>query len=513
LGLADLLRGFYSVPPWDRGRGRDPPSNMTGMREDFRTRAGVTAAAGLLLLCAEAAGQGLRFENHREIAVPDYATVRIGPFYSAIAFYQTVGWRYSYSYGAGTDFLVENRRGRIQEDGREFPMISTLAFRNYLIITPTTDLDASVRVSYEHYPMKTQQDEFRVDLAEEGVFANLSSEFALSPFVKGSLYEKAAYRTDFVNIRGLEDPYGGSRYEHFANTLGLDLDWLMARDKNLALSASRNDVIPFTEEFSGQEHTAYSESAGYEQTVLPGLTLGARGGMTQVRYEDTNQTWMTREDYSVDANFARGAGLRLSQASTLSFGIGYSTGYAWSRDAPEGTKAHAFTGGAMINTELSPQLSHKLSWGRSLATDFQNPLVYADVYAYEIAWQGRQMTADAFSRLSVADPARRKWIGYREWNNGLGVQVPFTPAVTLRGDVGYDWLDNETGEIRPGDALEPEQRADYATWHVLLALKVALAEHLSLEAYAQHIERFSQLDLLAYGRRIYGVTLGYDHEF
>jgi hypothetical protein len=486
---------------------------MTGQRQNGRRRALQAAAAGLGLFSLVASGQGLRFSNHRDVAVPDYATLRIGPFYSAVVFYQSVGWRYSYSYGAGTRFLYENRRGRVVSDGYEFPMISTLELRSYLLLTPTTDLDASVRVTYEHYPMKTQEDEFRVDLGEEGVFASLSSEFALTPFVKGRLYDEAAYRTDYIDTRGLQDVYGGSGYEHFENHLGLDMDWLMAADKNLAASASRRDVIPFTEEFRRQERVEYAESAEYQQTILRGLTAGGGARYTQINYEDTNQTRVTREDYDVSLDFGRGVGMRLGQSSTLGLGVGYSRGAAWSGNATNARSAQAVTGQAALRTDLTPKLQHTLSFARSLATDFNYPLVILDAYSYEIAFHGDVLAANAYSRLGVVDPVDRDWVGYRDWESGAGLGFPLVSIARFQGNAVYRVRENERRTYGPGDTTDDEMRYNYETFYARAAVAVPLTDDLSFEVYAEHVERMSTSDTLAYGRRFYGATLTYRHEF
>ena len=214
----------------------------------------------LLFLALPAWGQNLRYSNRREVAIPEYATVRIGPFYSTMLFSQTAGYRYTRSSGAGTDYLTANRRGAILKDGEEFPLVSRLDFRNYLLITRNIDLDMSVRVGYEYYPLKTQENEFFIDLPEDGIGGNLSMEIALTPYIKGTLYERALYRTDYLDDRGMTDYAGGQEYEYFRNTAGMNLDWLMAKDKNLGISVRRLDLQTFDDEFERQDRVTWSES-------------------------------------------------------------------------------------------------------------------------------------------------------------------------------------------------------------------------------------------------------------
>jgi hypothetical protein len=52
--------------------------------------------AGLLLgWGSQARAQTLRFDDYRERKVPEYATIKLGPFYSDVVLNQSIGWRYS----------------------------------------------------------------------------------------------------------------------------------------------------------------------------------------------------------------------------------------------------------------------------------------------------------------------------------------------------------------------------------------------------------------------------------
>ncbi|MBM4142169.1 MAG: hypothetical protein FJ225_01040 [Lentisphaerae bacterium] len=487
----------------------------------------------LLLLPAAAVAQGLRFHNHRDIAPPDYVTLRLGPFYSTVLLYIEAGWRYTESRGTGTDFLHENRRGRIQTDGHDFPIVGSLIFRNYLIVTPTTDLDVSVRVTYEHYPLKTQEDEFRVDLAEEGVFASISSEFALTPFIKGRLYDDAAYRTDFIDTRGLEDPYGGARYEHFQNRLGADLDWLLSERQDVSLRGSRTDLIPFSDEFSDQERVTYDESAGYEWELVPGATVGAWASFSQTDYAATNRPRVDTEEYLLRVDLGRGTAIPLTRSTVLFVGVGYSQGHSYHAGDTGRTDVATLVGLAGLKTQLTRKLSHSLSFSRSLVTDFNYPLATVDLYRYQVDFGGEWVKAGAFTQWRIVDPARDEWLGYRDWDSGLRAEVPITPYVRLRGDTVYsvrwnaplpDARDTRAtpegaaprelaADLAPDPEIDAEWRSDYITWASSASLLVALTRELDLEAYAQYIRRTSEERKLAFEREIYGVRLVYAHEF
>ena len=238
----------------------------------------------LLLFAPQLAAQHLRYSDHREVRIPDYATVRIGPFYSSMTFFQSVGYRYTRSEGAGTDFLFGTRRGRILEDGSEYPLVSRLTTRNYLLITRHMDLDVSIDISYHHFPMGTQEDELIVQLPPEGIAGSLSTEIRWTPYLRSLIYDDLVYRTDYVDTRGISDDYGGSAYEYFRNKFGINTDWLMAKDKSLSLDLSRTDQVPSDDLYADQESVTYSESISYEQQVFPKLVIGGRARAQQISY-------------------------------------------------------------------------------------------------------------------------------------------------------------------------------------------------------------------------------------
>jgi len=139
----------------------------------------------LLVLTLGAEAQMLRYDQHRELKPPDYATLRLGPFYSDLFFSQTAGFRYTRSEGTGTDFLFGNNRGVIKKDGSEYPLVARLDARNYVLISRHMDLDISFSLGYAYYPMETQENEFFFDISGEGVSGVVSMEFYISKFVRG----------------------------------------------------------------------------------------------------------------------------------------------------------------------------------------------------------------------------------------------------------------------------------------------------------------------------------------
>ena len=457
--------------------------------------------------------QQLRFTNHRELAIPDYATFKLGPFYSTVAFSQSVAYRYTRSRGTGTDYLVDNQRGVIVRDGHELPCVSALTFRNYLLLTENTDLDVSLRFVYEYYPLETQQNEFYVDMGEEGVVGSLSSEIVFSRYLKGTLWDNIVYRTDYVDTRGIPDRYGGQRYEYLRNALGLDLDWLLAKDKNFGVTISRADNIPFTDTFLDQESVTYREALSYEQAVLPGLVLGARAGFTQVRYRDPDETAVNLWDCSLLLNAGSGVGMRITRNSTITVGAGYSAGRSWSNTQTNGVDTEGLVGFIELTTELTTRLSHTLSYQRAMSPGFlTGSLEFADRYGYRLDWKGDRLSSELFSNFVVYKPVGVIEYGeYWDWSSGIRAQYILTRYVTLDGSSVYSLRDNRFDAA--GLDIDAELVSDYSTWVNRLGTTVNLTRELFFDTYVQNVERFSDNADLAYARFTFYAGLTYRHEF
>jgi len=491
----------------------------------------------LAWLVPAACGQTLRYSNRREVGIPEYATLRIGPFYSSVTFSQSAGYRYVRTRGTGTDYLFRNRRGVIVEDGYEFPLISELDFRNYLLITRRMDMDLSLELVYEHYPMGTQEDEFNVDLPEEGIIGSLSAAFALTPCLKGTIYDNATYRTTYIDTRGIEDEYGGEEYEHFNNVLGLILDWGMSSDKNVSLSLSREDVVPRSDEFEDQERTTYHESLTYGQTVVPGVIAGARAAFSQTSYEDPDRGDTHLQDYSVFAS-AGGSdepGVRapLSERTELTLSLGYSVGVVAEAGRERITTTNletdveteadkdtaSLTGKIGLRTLLRKDLVHSLSYSRSLRGGFRTAFETVDTYEYKIDWTGYASSASLYSRLSMVEPSTEARNEYRDWTSGFEMSYPLVRYITLLFQSTYSVRNNTTESGAPEEELEDlqevadqELRNDYTTWQTRIGTKFSLMREIDFTTYAEHIERYSDSEDLEYERDILAAYLTYTHE-
>ena len=86
------------------------------------------------------------------------------------------------------------------------------------------DIDLSLNASYAFYPMGSQDDEFVFDFSEEGIDGNLSMEFEITPFIKASIVENLSYQTDYVDIRGVTDRYGGQQYRNLQNDISFNVN-------------------------------------------------------------------------------------------------------------------------------------------------------------------------------------------------------------------------------------------------------------------------------------------------
>lgn len=489
-----------------------------------RKRGSFVVAGAIFLFAPFGLAQQLRFANHREVAVPRYATLRIGPFYSTALFTQTAGYTYTRSSGTGTDYLFRNRRGQILKDGSEFPLISTLGLRNYLLITRRMDLDASLRATYECYPLDTQEDIFYVDLVEEGVIGELSMEIECTPYLKVTLYDDFLYRTDYVDTRGWIDPYGGDEYEYLRNTFGADLDWLIARNQNLGLSASRTDVWPQDRLHRDQKRVTYAESALYEYALGGGVVLGARARFEQTDYASEDRSDVDLQEYTLLARLDRtgreGIRLRLSEMSVLSVGIGYAVGAAYAtgrrvveeregRIEGEGDR-ETLTGFITLETQLRKDLRHELGYAHTLRGGFASAFEEADEYHYTLTWQGAASSAQAYARLLQVNPSGHL-PDYRNRVVGAEISYLLLPPVTLRISGQHAERDNETPPEVAG--FRPEDVYDYRTWFVRAGTSFALTRKLEFYAYAQHAERESASGDLDYQRDQIGALFTYTHQF
>jgi hypothetical protein len=470
-------------------------------------RAKITLSLCLLVVAAQqVVGQTLRYDEHREVEPPKYATLRLGPFYSVMTFSQSVGYRYTESTGSGIDYLYNNSLGSVKTNGSEFPMVSTLDFRNYLLIARHMDLDISINASYAHYPLKTEDDALNVNLAEEGAVGNISMEFSPTPFVKGTAYDSAAYRVDYVDARGIMDRYGGQKYQHFDNTLGLNMDWLMAKDENLAFSMSRADVLPRGTQFEDQKSVSYVETLAFQQQVNIFIVAGVRGNFNQTDYSSTN-----RAQHTASRSLSIFSDVKLTANTIASASVGYSSASDPLQTTNVEQQSGAMIGQASLKTQLSRQLAHSFVASRNQRSGFSSDFEIDNSYQYRLEWKGEDVSSSLYSTLLDVTPNKTSVGEYSDWTSGINVSIPLVRGVTLLMSSEYDVRVNKnTGAA---DSIQPELKNDYTTWTSQVGTTIALTRSLSFSTAVQHVERASDSKSLSYQMNIFSADLMYTHGF
>ncbi len=447
----------------------------------------------------------LRYDQHREVQPPPYALVRIGPWYSNLGISQSVGYRYMKLEGSGVDFLTGGDRGQILEDGSDFPLVTTLSLDNYVILSRRMDLEANIKVSYEHFPMKTQEDRLEIDLTDEGVYGTFSSEFHPSRDTRLLIYDDILYRTDYVDTRGYSDTYGGEEYEHFANVVGADWDWKPSPFDNVSLSASRTDEIPLDDEFDDQKRVGYSEVAAYQRQLTPFATAGLVGSFSQSFYDED-----TRPDiYLYGLSAFSAAQLTRSLTGNASLGYQFSSYSGGGADREGQGSLSARVG---LGHQLSEQRSQRVGYQRTQSEAFTGGIDIRDELDYGLSWEGGLFPGSLTTRYSMYSPQDDDRSGYSDWMTALSLRNQLTRLIMLNFRTGYSIRMNDApvGEIDPET---PDINSDYETFTIRLGAGMRITRKTVFNAYVEHADRTSDNDDLAYTRDIIAATLTWSHQF
>jgi len=447
----------------------------------------------------------LRYYQHRDVQPPSYAAIRIGPFYSDLGISQSVGYRYIRMEGTGVDFLTGNNRGQFLKDGSDFPLVSSLTLNNYLIISRHIDLEANIRVSYEHYPLKTQEDQLDVDLTDEGVYATFSSEFNLSRDTRLLVYDDILYRTDYVDTRGISDRYGGQEYEYFQNTVGADWDWKPSPFDNFSLSAARSDQIPFDDEFELQERVQYTEMASYQRELTAFATAGLLGEFAQSFYEVD-----TRSDIYM-YGFSALVAAQLTRRVTGNAALGYQqSSYV---DGPSGGSSRgSLSAGFELGHQISEEKSQTLSYDRTQTEAFEGGVDIRDLIGYRLQWDGGLFPGSLSTQFSMFDPQDEGRSGYSDWSTNVALQHQLTRLVRLRLSTMFSMRVNADSDVAI-DPETPDINSDYQTLSVRLGAEMPITRKTAFVTYAEHADRTSDNENLAYTRDIIAAILIWSHEF
>jgi hypothetical protein len=343
----------------------------------------------------------------------------------------------------------------------------------------------------------------------EGVFAAVNASFQATPYLRGKIYDTPSYRRDFVDLRGVVDNYGGEEYTRFENTLGADVDWLMAKDKSLALSIRRVDVIPQEDAFTNSEYTAYQESVAYEQQVTREIMAGVRAWYAQTMYPSSD-----RGD-TFGQNYTAYTAMQLTERSKLGASVGYSR---YSDSDAQGvtngeTSSATVIGSIDLTTELAKDLSHSIGYSRSQANDFSSGVDVTDNFRYSIRCNGVLWSALLSTALNTVNPNLTTLPGYTDWVNYLGLSYRLTRYVVLSADTTYSVRNNEAvspEDVNPDDPLE---NADYTTWVSRVGTSFLLTKSVSLTTYFEHAQRDSDAPDVPYERDTFELVLNYTHAF
>lgn len=488
-------------------------------------------------------GSGLRYDNQREVAIPDYATIRIGPFYSTVVLNMAAGYRWTRSSGAGTDYYYESGRGRILKDGSEIPMYVGLDFRNYVPITRHSDLDVSVRTLYSYFPLGTEENMFTVSLPGQQIGSSLSWGYRLTPYLVGSIYDRFTYGTEYLDSRGRRDEFGGRKLTSFNNRVGGDLSWLLSRDSDLVLDASRGDyiVINNKEEFGDQEHVEYVEGVTYERRFFERIVLGARLGLTERYYKVDTRPDTVQQDFNV---FARGTesgsqGIPITDHTTLTLSLGASTGKSKGQVRDQnGTvtdtntdTASALSATAALRTQISRYLSHEISYTRGLRSSYNTSFEAYDQWGYQLNYDRPGVGLRFYSTYAKVQPERNLSAAsvtnefgelvrpayeqpYDTWTTGVGLNVPLTKILTL--EASYNYIIQKSGGsggYAVDDVNNPEYSNDYYDRQARIGTALKIMKEVTFRTYVERYQRLSDLDTLEFTRDTFEAILAYSHEF
>jgi hypothetical protein len=490
-------------------------------------------------VCARA--EPMRFETYLQGHDPDKANIRMGALLSDWAFSQSAGYRYTRSSGAGSDYLYENRYGRLRKDGSDFPLVSQLSTRNYLMFSEAVDLSVSLNLRYSYFPNGTEDNEFeimpglfaqsgafRFEMSEDGwmgsysgrrtsafagdrgagMAANIGTDFELTPFLRGRVYDSPSYGVYYVDERGIADYTSGQKYPVFQNILGLDLDWLMAKDKSLGYSASRTDVIPIDEQgYDMNEGVVYRQTLDYQQQLNP-VTLGG-----------LRADWFWR-DYKKDRgsqfqqDYISYLGADLTENTTARASLGYSLATLDSAGLYETNgSSSAVIGSLGLETRLTETLSHFGRYERSQRAGFQAGFELVDGLIYGIRWVKDLTTLTLSTAYEHVEPAQARITPYTDWLTQGSLSQQLTRRMRLTVSSAYTIRNNGSSDEDYLGEGNPYIDGDYDTWANSLVLSCLLTDHLTAYAYLDRVARSGDADALDATRDTVGVTLAYYNDF
>ncbi len=447
----------------------------------------------------------LSFDQHRELSPPASATLRLGPWYTDIGISLSAGYRYTRFRGRGVDFLEGTRRGEVRDEGSEFPLSATLTMNNYMILTRRLDLSLNLRMSYFHYPLGTQEDQFFIDLTDEGIYGTFSTQFNPSRDSRILLYNDILYLTDFVDRRGISDRLGGREFRLLQNTIGADWDWRASAQDFFSASISRMDTLPQSRAFRNQRRVQYSEMGAYRRQFNPfaagGILLQASQSLAQTA--DRPDTYI--QGYSVFL------GLNLTPTIDLDTSFGQQFAIVTGGNLPASRQRQSIVGTLSLQQDLGSGRMQRLSARRSIVESFEGGIDVTDQLSYQYRWSGMWLPGTFTSEYLMVDPLEPPRNGYSNWDNRLQVRTQLTRIVPLHLSASYAMRFNESGGA--GETAAPEVRDDYQTLSLMARTGFRLTNRINFTAFVQHVRRTADNSQLAYARDTIGAQLTWSHSF
>ncbi|MFU8779521.1 MAG: hypothetical protein ACNA71_00680 [Kiritimatiellia bacterium] len=489
---------------------------FTASQPDFSFRGPATMRDESRIGSARGATRGgrggstmLRYDQHRALTPPADATLRIGPWYTDIGIALRAGYRYTRFRGRSVDFLDGIRRGEIEEGGSEFPVSATLTMNNYMLLTRRLDLSLNLRMSYFHYPLGTQEDQFVIDLTDEGLFATFSTQFHPTRDSRILVYDDILYLTDFVDRRGISDRLGGREYKLLQNVVGTDWDWRAGPRDAFSASASRTDTLPQSREFRDQRRVQYAEMASYRRQ----FTSFAAGGALLQGSQSLAQT-EARPDSFVHG-YSLFTGLNLTQTLDFNASLGQQFAVVRGGDLAEERSSQTVTAAVSLNHDLGQGRSQQLHARRSVVESFEGGIDVTDTLGYRYGWSGLWLPGSFTSDYTIVDPLDPRQNGYRNWDNRLQVRTQLTQIVPLHLSAGYAMRFNEVpaGPTVGMTIDDAETRSDYQTLSLVARTGFRITARINFTAYAQHVQRMADDARLAYTRETFGAQLTWSHKF
>jgi len=447
----------------------------------------------------------LRYDQHRELSPPDSATLRIGPWYSDIGVSLSAGYRYTRFRGRQVDFLDGTRRGEVRKEGSEFPLSATLRMNNYMILTRRLDLSLNLRMSYYHYPLGTQEDQFLIDLTDEGIFATFSTQFHPSRDSRILIYDDILYLTDYVDRRGISDRLGGREYRLLQNTVGADWDWQVSPWDTLSASISRTDTLPQSRAFRSQRRLQYSEMGAYRRQFNPFVA----GGVVVQGSQSLAQTAERPDTYIHGYNFF--VGMNVTQTIDVNASLGQQFSVVKGGELVSSRSSQTLTGNASLSHDLDRGRSQEFALGRTVSESFDGGVVVRDNYSYRYAWSGLWLPGSFSSQYFVVDPLEPPANGYQDWSNQLQVRTQLTRRIPLHLSASYAMRFNDTDTEFEDD--DPEVNVDYQTLRLMARTGFRVSQKINFTAYIQHVKRTSDDPEFSFTRDTVGAQLTWSHQF